>query len=76
MEHRCMRCRALLESDEIALYRKLIRREAKEYLCLSCLAGDLSSTPERLRDLIHYYRTRQRCCLFVDIEEDEAETLV
>lgn len=65
MEHNCKRCGNKLESDEIALYRKLIWREATEYLCLECLAGDISSTPERLRDLIHYYRTIQRCCLFV-----------
>lgn len=65
MEHYCKRCGNTLESDEIALYRKLIWREATEYLCLECLAGDISSTPERLRNLIHYYRTIQRCCLFV-----------
>ena len=39
--------------------------EATEYLCLECLASDLSSTPERLRELIHYFRTKQKCCLFV-----------
>ena len=65
MEHYCKRCGNTLESDEIALYRKLIWREATEYFCLERLAGDISSTPERLRDLIHYYRTIQRCCLFV-----------
>ena len=65
MDRYCKRCQKLLEGDEIALYRKLIWREATEYLCLECLSGDLSSTPERLRDLIHYYRTKQKCCLFV-----------
>ena len=65
MEHNCKRCGKLLEGDEIALYRKLIWREASEYLCLECLSKDLSSSPERLRDLIHYYRTKQKCCLFV-----------
>ena len=65
MIHNCKRCGKTLEGDEIALYRKLIWREATEYLCLECLSRDLSSTPERLRDLIHYYRTKQRCCLFV-----------
>ena len=65
MDRYCKRCQKLLEGDEIALYRKLIWREATEYLCLASLAEDLSSTPERLRDLIHYYRTKQKCCLFV-----------
>ena len=65
MERKCMRCGKNLKSDEIALYRKLIWREASEYLCIECLAGDLSSTPERLNQLIDYFRTRQRCCLFV-----------
>ncbi|MBR3171830.1 MAG: hypothetical protein IKF22_11420 [Lachnospiraceae bacterium] len=65
MEHKCMRCGKELKSDEIALYRKLIWREASEYLCIECLAGDLSSTPERLCQLIDYFRTKQKCCLFV-----------
>ena len=65
MEHNCKRCGRTLEGDEIALYRKLIWREADEYLCLDCLSEDLSSTPERLRELIRYFRTVQRCCLFV-----------
>ena len=65
MEHKCMRCGKTLKSDEIALYRKLIWREASEYLCIECLAGDLSSTPERLNQLIDYFRTKQKCCLFV-----------
>ena len=65
MEHKCMRCGKELKSDEIALYRKLIWREASEYLCIECLAGDLSSTPERLGQLIDYFRTKQKCCLFV-----------
>ncbi len=69
MERRCKRCEKPLESDEVSLYRKLIDREAASYLCLSCLAGDLSSTPDRLRDLIHYYRYTQRCCLFVEADE-------
>ena len=65
MEHKCKRCAKPLEGDEIALYRKLIWREATEYLCLECLAKDLSSSPERLWELIHYFRTKQKCCLFV-----------
>ena len=65
MEHNCKRCGRTLEGDEIALYRKLIWREAEEYLCLNCLSEDLSTTPERLRELIHYFRTVQKCCLFV-----------
>jgi DNA-directed RNA polymerase subunit RPC12/RpoP len=64
MEHKCLRCGKNLKSDEIALYRKLIWREATEYLCIECLAKDLSSTPERLSELIVYFRTKQKCCLF------------
>ena len=36
MDRYCKRCQKLLEGDEIALYRKLIWREATEYLCLEC----------------------------------------
>ena len=66
MEHRCERCEKILTSDEIALFRKLICREAETYLCIECLASDLSSTTERLRELITYFRTKQRCYLFVE----------
>ena len=65
MEHKCLRCGMNLKSDEVALYRKLIWREASEYLCIECLAEDLSSTPDRLNELIVYFRTKQKCCLFV-----------
>jgi DNA-directed RNA polymerase subunit RPC12/RpoP len=65
MEHRCKDCGRILESDEIALYRKLIWREASEYACIDCLASGLSTRPERLRELIRYFREKQRCCLFV-----------
>ena len=65
MEHRCKDCGRILESDEIALYRKLICREASDYACIDCLSSGISSTPERLRDLIRYFREKQKCCLFV-----------
>jgi len=61
----CMRCEKLLTGDEIALYRKLIWREATAYKCLDCLSDDLSVTRQRLEALIEYYRRSGTCCLFV-----------
>lgn len=65
MEHKCLRCGRDLHADEIALYRKLVMREATHYLCLDCLASDLSTSAEKLKELIDYFRNRQKCCLFV-----------
>ena len=61
----CMQCGRQLAGDEIALYRKLVWREATSYKCLDCLADDLSVTRQRLESLIDYYRRSGTCCLFV-----------
>ena len=65
MNHQCLRCGKSLHGDEIALYRKLVMREASHYLCMECLASDLSTTTKRLKELIDYFRDQQKCCLFV-----------
>lgn len=64
-DHRCRMCSTFLCSDEISLYRKLIARNAESYLCLDCLAQELSATREKLEDLIRYYYETETCTLFV-----------
>lgn len=65
MEHQCNKCNTVLTSDEIALYRKLISRSAVTYLCLDCLAAELSTTREKLEELIEYFYRTGICTLFV-----------
>lgn len=70
LKHTCMNCGADLCSDEIALYRKLVFRGATEYLCLDCLARELSFSRDRLQKLIDYYHRTGLCCLFAKTEDD------
>lgn len=64
-EHKCYKCNALLTTDEISLYRKLISRSASSYLCLECLSERLAVKREKLEGLIQYYYESGTCCLFV-----------
>lgn len=63
-ESTCMRCGAPLFYDDMALYRKMVLRNATEFLCLDCLAVDLNTTREKLEALIDYYRKSGHCTLF------------
>ena len=44
----CKKCGALLGGDDIAIYRKLVTRNADEFFCIDCLAENLGCT----RDLL------------------------
>lgn len=70
MKRSCMNCASELCSDEIALYRKLVFRGATEYLCLDCLARELTTSRERLEGLIYYYHRTGLCCLFAKVETE------
>ncbi len=65
MPRRCMRCGAALTGDEIALYRKLIFRQAEQFLCMDCLAADCTTTRPKLEALASYYHKTGLCSLFV-----------
>lgn len=67
-DRECGRCGAALSSDAIALYRKLVCREARTYLCLDCLAEALSVERSKLDELIDYYHRTGICCLFEKYE--------
>ena len=65
---RCFRCDTPLSSDEIAIYRKLVSREALSALCLDCLAKDLGWERKALEALIDYFHRTGICCLFEPYE--------
>lgn len=44
-----------IAADDIAIFRKLICREAEEYLCMTCLAEDLGIPRKKLEDIADYY---------------------
>lgn len=70
--HQCMRCKAGLTGDEIALYKKLVFRGAEEFLCLDCLAVDCSTTREKLEQLIAYFHRTGLCSLFAQWDTPKA----
>ena len=63
-DHPCMRCGVALTGDEIALYRKVVCRGAREFLCLDCQAADYGTSREKLEDLIAYFHRTGICSLF------------
>jgi hypothetical protein len=59
-----MQCQALLSGDDVALYKKLVFREAEQFLCLDCMASGLSEPREKLEELIRYFHRTGTCVLF------------
>ena len=54
----CRNCHSRLHRDEIAIYLRLVNRNAKEYLCIPCLAkyfrcseDDIHLRIKRLKDM-------------------------
>lgn len=60
----CTKCGAALESDDIAIYRKLVMRGAETFWCMDCLAAHLGCTRSAIEKLIAYYRHSGECTLF------------
>ncbi len=60
----CHKCQIGLQSDEIALHRKLYGLASKKYLCLDCQAQYLSCTREKLEQVIIRYHESGVCALF------------
>ena len=61
----CKECGAKLFADDIAIYRKLVNRNAKDFFCIDCLAAKLGCTREDIEKLIAHYRKTGECTLFV-----------
>lgn len=64
MAHECICCEEALTADDIAIFRKLICREAEEYLCMTCLSEDLGIPRKKLEDIADYYHRTGVCSLF------------
>lgn len=63
-DYQCAKCEVKLQSDEIALHRKLYGLAAKNYMCLDCQAEYLSVTREGLERVIKMYHESGTCVLF------------
>ena len=60
----CKECGAELLADDIAIYRKLVLRNAESFLCIDCLAKRFGCTREDIENLIEHYRKSGECTLF------------
>ena len=59
----CIVCRKPVNSDEIAMTRKLINRGATSFLCLPCLAKRFEATLEELQERMQAFK-EMGCTLF------------
>ena len=53
----CMQCEKRLTSDEIAIYRRLIYRDAEEYLCKASLAEKMKTTETEIERKIEHFKS-------------------
>ncbi|MBQ9747434.1 MAG: hypothetical protein IJV98_01495 [Clostridia bacterium] len=59
----CMQCDKRLTSDEVSIYRRLIYRDAEEYLCKACLAEKMRVTTNEIDRKIEHFK-KIGCTLF------------
>lgn len=60
----CCVCGKLLSKDEFALNKKLIDKDVKDFLCLSCMSDQFGCEVEDLRIKIDEFK-EQGCTLFL-----------
>lgn len=60
---KCKICGAELKKDWIALHKKLLEANAKEFLCIACLADTFSCEIEELEVKIEEFK-EEGCALF------------
>ena len=70
----CKQCGKVLISDEIAIYRKLVSRNATEFLCRKDLSVYFGVTEEKIQEKIEQFR-RQGCMLFSTEPQHSQEDL-
>jgi len=58
------KCDKTLVCDEIAIYRRLIHRDAEEYLCKACLARELGVDEAEIDKKIEHFKSIG-CTLFL-----------
>ena len=61
---KCDKCGKELSKDEISLTKKLISRNAVEFLCMDCLASYIGTTVEELKNKIEQFK-EEGCGLFL-----------
>lgn len=59
----CFKCGRPLTCDEVAVYRKLVARNAVQFMCKTCLARYFEVEEERIDQKILQFK-RQGCLLF------------
>ena len=60
---RCGKCQKPLSMDEIGLHKKIVNREAEQFLCIDCLAEHFKTDREELFEMIERFR-KAGCTLF------------
>lgn len=60
---KCIECGKSLTKDEVALNKKLINKNTKQFLCLDCLSSFLITEREILEDKIVQFKD-EGCTLF------------
>lgn len=60
----CTNCRKDLTKDEIAISKKMLGKNTKQYLCLYCLGEYLNTDIEILIEKIEQFK-EEGCTLFV-----------
>lgn len=60
----CRQCGQELLADDIAIYRKLVTRNAEDFLCIDCLAEEFHVSRVAIEERIRYYRESGTCTLF------------
>ena len=63
MMKKCIECGNDLTKDEMALNKKLISKNTKQFLCLDCLSSFLNTDREILEDKIVQFKD-EGCTLF------------
>jgi biotin operon repressor len=59
----CTKCKKVLIRDEIAIYLRLVNRNAKEYLCIPCLAKHFKCSEQDIQVRIKRLK-EMGCTLF------------
>lgn len=59
----CKKCEKKLTTDEIAMTKKMIGRESKEFYCLDCMAEHFGVKRRSLEEKVEYFK-KSGCMLF------------
>ncbi len=65
---RCTECSKELNSLDVGIYKKLINRGCREFMCRECLGKRLNLSVDELNKLIERFR-KQGCMLFPPQED-------